>query len=139
MDTHGGAASRDGSAFSGRDSSKADRSAAYMARYLAKQVVACPWSGRALVQLAYAIGVAEPVSFPVDADEATANQNTDAARDLRSDFDLTPGRIVRYLYLLPLIYYPTAAYGHFGRTDPSFRGKRWEERLLPLMQGGHDP
>ncbi|MDA8349778.1 MAG: methionine adenosyltransferase [Pseudomonadota bacterium] len=119
VDTYGGAAPHGGGAFSGKDPSKVDRSAAYMARFLAKQVVARGWSRRALVQLAYAIGVAEPVSFLVDAEGSTASQNADIARLLSNEFDLTPAGIVQYLNLLRPIYYPTAAYGHFGRNDLS--------------------
>jgi S-adenosylmethionine synthetase len=117
VDTYGGAAPHGGGAFSGKDPSKVDRSAAYMARYLAKQVVARGWAGKALIQLAYAIGVATPVSFSVE----TFNTATDPQRDitalLSSEFDLTPRGIINHLQLQRPIYYPTAAYGHFGRTD----------------------
>lgn len=94
-----------------------DRSAAYLARYLAKQVVARKWAPRWLVQLAYVIGVAEPVSFLVDAEGASADRNAEIARALLEEFDLTPAGIIRQLDLLRPIYYPTAAYGHFGRDD----------------------
>lgn len=117
VDTYGGAAPHGGGAFSGKDPSKVDRSAAYMARFLAKQVVARGWATRCLVQLAYAIGVAEPVSFLVDAEGASAARNAEIARALRGEFDLTPAGIIRQLDLLRPIYYPTAAYGHFGRDD----------------------
>jgi len=117
VDTYGGAAPHGGGAFSGKDPSKVDRSAAYMARFLAKQVVARGWSPRCLVQLAYAIGVAEPVSFLVDADGASAARNAEIAQALQAEFDLTPAGIIRQLNLLRPIYYPTAAYGHFGRDD----------------------
>jgi len=117
VDTYGGAAPHGGGAFSGKDPSKVDRSAAYMARFLAKQVLARGWSCRALVQLAYAIGVAEPVSFMVDAEGATAARNAEIADILRREFDLTPTGIIQYLDLQRPIYYQTAAYGHFGRDD----------------------
>ncbi len=117
VDTYGGAAPHGGGAFSGKDPSKVDRSAAYVARFLAKQVVARGWAPRCLVQLAYAIGVAEPVSFLVDAEGASAARNAEIARALQAEFDLTPGGIIRQLNLLRPIYYPTAAYGHFGRDD----------------------
>ena len=117
VDTYGGAAPHGGGAFSGKDPSKVDRSAAYMARFLAKQVVARGWAPRCLVQLAYAIGVAEPVSFLVDAEGASAARNAEIARALQAEFDLTPAGIIRQLDLLRPIYYPTAAYGHFGRDD----------------------
>jgi S-adenosylmethionine synthetase len=117
VDTYGGAAPHGGGAFSGKDPSKVDRSAAYMARFLAKQVVARRWAGRCLVQLAYAIGVSEPVSVLVDADGASAARNAEIAQTLREEFDLTPAGIIQSLDLLRPIYYDTAAYGHFGRTD----------------------
>ena len=117
VDTYGGAAPHGGGAFSGKDPSKVDRSAAYVARFLAKQVVARGWAPRCLVQLAYAIGVAEPVSFLVDAEGASAARNAEIARALQAEFDLTPAGIIRQLDLLRPIYYPTAAYGHFGRDD----------------------
>jgi S-adenosylmethionine synthetase len=117
VDTYGGAAPHGGGAFSGKDPSKVDRSAAYMARFLAKQVVARGWSPRALVQLAYAIGVAEPVSFLVEADGVSPARSAEIVDALRSEFDLTPAGIIRCLDLQRPIYYPTAAYGHFGRDD----------------------
>lgn len=117
VDTYGGAAPHGGGAFSGKDPSKVDRSAAYMARFLAKQVVARGWGERALVQIAYAIGVAEPVSFLVDAEGASSSRNQEIAETLRREFDLTPAGIISRLDLQRPIYYPTAAYGHFGRDD----------------------
>ena len=117
VDTYGGAAPHGGGAFSGKDPSKVDRSAAYMARFLAKQVVARGWASRCLVQLAYAIGVAEPVSLLVDAEGASAARNAEIARAMQAEFDLTPAGIMVRLDLLRPIYYPTAAYGHFGRDD----------------------
>ena len=119
VDTYGGAAPHGGGAFSGKDPSKVDRSAAYMARFLAKQVVARGWSTRCLVQLAYAIGVAEPVSFVVEAEGAAALYNAELTKKLHQEFDLTPAGIIRQLDLQRPIYYPTAAYGHFGRNDLS--------------------
>ena len=120
VDTYGGAAPHGGGAFSGKDPSKVDRSAAYMARFLAKQVVARGWSRRALVQLAYAIGVAEPVSFLIEAEGASGAQNAEMAQALKLEFDLTPAGIIEYLDLQRPIYYETAAYGHFGRKDVDF-------------------
>jgi S-adenosylmethionine synthetase len=117
VDTYGGAAPHGGGAFSGKDPSKVDRSAAYMARFLAKQVVARGWSKRALVQLAYAIGVAEPVSFLVEAEGVSRTRSAEIVDALRREFDLTPAGIIRSLDLQRPIYYPTAAYGHFGRGD----------------------
>jgi len=117
VDTYGGAAPHGGGAFSGKDPSKVDRSAAYMARFLAKQVVARGWAMRCLTQIAYAIGLAEPVSFGVDT-AGTGNREDDAiAAALTEEFDLRPGAIIERLDLKRPIYYPTAAYGHFGRTE----------------------
>jgi S-adenosylmethionine synthetase len=124
VDTYGGAAPHGGGAFSGKDPSKVDRSAAYMARFLAKQVVARGWSNRALVQLAYAIGVAEPVSFLVEAEGVTRARSAEIADALRQEFDLTPAGIIQYLDLQRPIYYPTAAYGHFGRDDLALSWER---------------
>ena len=117
VDTYGGAAPHGGGAFSGKDPSKVDRSAAYMARFLAKQIVARGWARRCLVQIAYAIGVAEPQSFLVDAEGCNAGRNAEIREALGREFDLTPARIILQLDLLRPIYYPTAAYGHFGRND----------------------
>ncbi|MFM6990153.1 MAG: methionine adenosyltransferase [Rhodoferax sp.] len=124
VDTYGGAAPHGGGAFSGKDPSKVDRSAAYMARFLAKQIVARGLANRALVQIAYAIGVAEPVSFLVDAEGASSVRNQEIAEALRREFDLTPAGIISCLDLQRPIYYPTAAYGHFGRNDLNLP---WEE------------
>jgi S-adenosylmethionine synthetase len=132
VDTYGGAAPHGGGAFSGKDPSKVDRSAAYMARFLAKQVVARGWSNRALVQLAYAIGVAEPVSFLVEAEGVTRARSAEIVDTLRREFDLTPAGIIRCLDLQRPIYYPTAAYGHFGRDDLDLP---WE-RVRPIGGAG---
>jgi S-adenosylmethionine synthetase len=117
VDTYGGSAPHGGGAFSGKDPSKVDRSAAYMARFLAKQVVGRGWAKRALVQLAYAIGVAEPVSFAVETFGTEVDSGRDFAPELSREFDLRPQGIIETLDLLRPIYYPTAAYGHFGRDD----------------------
>jgi S-adenosylmethionine synthetase len=131
VDTYGGAAPHGGGAFSGKDPSKVDRSAAYMARFLAKQVVARGWAKRALVQLAYAIGVAEPVSFLVETYGTESDPQRDIAAELSREFDLRPQGIIRSLNLLRPIYYPTAAYGHFGRTDVALP---WEETVSEGVQ-----
>ena len=117
VDTYGGSAPHGGGAFFGKDPSKVDRWAAYMARFLAKQVVARGWASRALVQLAYAIGVAEPVRFMVETCGTETDQHRDIAAALASEFDLRPQGIIDTLDLQRPIYYPTAAYGHFGRTE----------------------
>jgi S-adenosylmethionine synthetase len=124
VDTYGGAAPHGGGAFSGKDPSKVDRSGAYMARFLAKQVVARGWASRCLVQLAYAIGEPEPVSFLVTTAEDNDTRQAEIAAALREEFDLTPAGIMAYLHLKRPIYYPTAAYGHFGRDDLALP---WEE------------
>lgn len=131
VDTYGGAAPHGGGAFSGKDPSKVDRSAAYMARFLAKQVVARGWAQRALVQLAYAIGVAEPVSFLVETYGTESDPQRNFAAELSREFDLRPQGIIRSLNLLRPIYYPTAAYGHFGRTDVALP---WEETVSEGVQ-----
>jgi S-adenosylmethionine synthetase len=119
VDTYGGSAPHGGGAFSGKDPSKVDRSAAYMARFLAKQAVARGWASRALVQLSYAIGVAEPVSFAVETFGTEKDSGQDITAVLSQEFDLRPQAIIERLDLKWPIYYPTAAYGHFGRTDVS--------------------
>jgi S-adenosylmethionine synthetase len=122
VDTYGGPAPHGGGAFSGKDPSKVDRSAAYMARFLAKHVVARGWAKRCLTQIAYAIGVAEPVSFGVDTAGTGNRQDEEIAAALQAEFDLRPGAIIERLDLKRPIYYPTAAYGHFGRGEFS-----WED------------
>ncbi len=124
VDTYGGAAPHGGGAFSGKDPTKVDRSGAYAARYVAKNVVTAGLAERCLVQLAYAIGVARPVSVMV---EAFGTETVDMAtlHDLiQEHFDLRPGAIIRDLDLRRPIYAQTAAYGHFGRREPGFT---WEE------------
>jgi len=123
VDTYGGMGRHGGGAFSGKDPTKVDRSAAYAARYIAKNIVAAGLADRCEVQLAYAIGVAEPVSVLV---ETFGTSKVDPAKisDLvRSNFKLTPKGIIESLNLRRPIYFKTAAYGHFGRTDPDFT---WE-------------
>src|SRR4051812_32226223 len=120
VDTYGGHGAHGGGAFSGKDPSKVDRSAAYMARYVAKNLVAAGLAERCLVQLAYAIGVAEPVGVMVNAfgTEKVELQKLDAAA--REVFHLRPAGIIESLNLLRPIYSKTAAYGHFGRREPEF-------------------
>ncbi len=123
VDTYGGMGRHGGGAFSGKDPSKVDRSAAYMARYVAKNIVAAGLASRAEVQLAYAIGVAEPVSVSVDT-FGTGKINEDTISTLvREHFPLKPRGIIEHLDLLRPIYRKTAAYGQFGRNDEDFR---WE-------------
>jgi S-adenosylmethionine synthetase len=124
VDTYGGMGRHGGGAFSGKDPSKVDRSAAYMGRYIAKNVVAAGLAKRCEVQVAYAIGVAEPVSVMVDTFGTGTVPEARIARAVRQVFDLTPRQIIEGLDLLRPIYEKTAAYGHFGRTEKSFT---WEQ------------
>jgi len=124
VDTYGGAAPHGGGAFSGKDPSKVDRSAAYMARFLARQVVSRGWAPRCTLQMSYAIGVAKPVSFLVDAAGCDSRRNAEIASELESEFELTPDGIIQFLELQRPIYYDTAAYGHFGRDDLSLPWER---------------
>lgn len=117
VDTYGGYARHGGGAFSGKDATKVDRSAAYAARYVAKNIVAADLADRCEVQLAYAIGVAEPVSIAIDT-FGTGKVSEEVLEDLvRANFDLRPAGIIKMLNLRRPIYKQTAAYGHFGRTD----------------------
>jgi S-adenosylmethionine synthetase len=126
VDTYGGAAPHGGGAFSGKDPTKVDRSAAYAVRHVAKNVVAAGLAQRCQVQVAYAIGVAHPMSVLVDCfgTEAQGLSNERIAELVRQTFDLRPGAIVRDLELRRPIYAKTAAYGHFGRTDADFTWER---------------
>jgi S-adenosylmethionine synthetase len=124
VDTYGGMGRHGGGAFSGKDATKVDRSAAYMARYIAKNIVAAGLADRVEVQLAYAIGVAEPVSVLVET-FGTGKADRGTLEDLvRKNFSLTPKGIIESLNLRRPIFQKTAAYGHFGRTDPDFT---WEK------------
>ncbi|HMK93493.1 MAG TPA: methionine adenosyltransferase, partial [Thermoleophilia bacterium] len=127
VDTYGGAARHGGGAFSGKDPSKVDRSGAYAARYVAKNVVAAGLAERCEVQVAYAIGVAHPVSLMVDC-QGTEKIATDTIEQLiREHFDLRPAAILRDLDLRRPIYQKTAAYGHFGRSDHDFTWERTDK------------
>ena len=117
VDTYGGYASHGGGAFSGKDPTKVDRSAAYMARYMAKNIVAAGLARRCQIELAYAIGVAQPVSVFVDTQGTGALSDQHLAEIVRECFDLRPAKIISRLDLRRPIYRQTAAYGHFGRTD----------------------
>ncbi|MCI1936343.1 MAG: methionine adenosyltransferase [Bifidobacteriaceae bacterium] len=125
VDTYGGAAHHGGGAFSGKDPSKVDRSAAYAARWVAKNIVAAGLAHRVEVQIAYAIGIAEPVAIMVDTfgtEQGATRAQIEAA--VRETFDLRPAAIIDALDLIRPIYAKTAAYGHFGRTDPDFTWER---------------
>ena len=123
VDTYGGACPHGGGAFSGKDPSKVDRSAAYAARYVAKNVVAAGLARQCQVQVSYAIGVAEPINITVYTEGTGVIPDDQIARLVRENFDLRPKGIINMLDLLRPIYTKTAAYGHFGRSEPEFS---WE-------------
>jgi len=124
VDTYGGSCPHGGGAFSGKDPTKVDRSACYMARHVAKNVVAAGLAERAQVQVAYAIGVAEPVSIMVETFGTGKVSNQQLEGLVRRHFDFTPAGIIKYLDLRRPIYQKTAAYGHFGRSEPDFTWER---------------
>jgi S-adenosylmethionine synthetase len=124
VDTYGGQGSHGGGCFSGKDPSKVDRSASYMARHIAKNVVAAGLSNKCEIQLAYAIGVAEPVSVLVDLMGTGKVPKDKVTAIIKEVFDLRPAAIIEYLDLLRPIFRQTAAYGHFGRNEPEFS---WEQ------------
>jgi S-adenosylmethionine synthetase len=123
VDSYGGMGRHGGGAFSGKDPTKVDRSAAYMARHIAKNIVAAGLADRCEVQLAYAIGVADPVSVLVETFGTSKVDPNTISELVRAHFKLTPKGIIESLDLRRPIYCKTAAYGHFGRTDPDFT---WE-------------
>jgi S-adenosylmethionine synthetase len=127
VDTYGGMGRHGGGAFSGKDPSKVDRSAAYAARWVAKNVVGADLADRCEVQVAYAIGVAEPVSIRCDTFGTGRISESALTEVVRKVFDLRPGRIVSQLELKRPIYEPTAAYGHFGREGDGFRWERLDK------------
>ncbi|PYN19445.1 MAG: methionine adenosyltransferase [Candidatus Rokuibacteriota bacterium] len=124
VDTYGGSCPHGGGAFSGKDPTKVDRSACYMARHVAKNIVAAGLADRAQVQVAYAIGVADPVSIMVDTFGTGKVSNARLEELIRRHFDFTPAGIIKYLNLRRPIYKKTAAYGHFGRSEPDFTWER---------------
>jgi S-adenosylmethionine synthetase len=127
VDTYGGAAPHGGGAFSGKDPTKVDRSACYMARYVAKNIVAAGLAERCVVQLAYAIGVAEPVSVLVDTFDTGVIDDAKISEIVRGHFTLTPKGIIETLDLRRPIYKKTAAFGHFGRTEAEFTWERTDK------------
>ncbi len=124
VDTYGGVGSHGGGCFSGKDPSKVDRSGSYMARYVAKNIVAAGLADRCEIQIAYAIGVAEPVSLLVDTYGTAAIEEERIEGIVKETFDMRPRAIIKHLDLLRPIYTKTAAYGHFGRDDPDFTWER---------------
>jgi S-adenosylmethionine synthetase len=136
VDTYGGAAPHGGGAFSGKDPTKVDRSATYMARHVAKNIVAAGIADRALVQLAYAIGVADPVSILVDTSNTGRIADDKIVELIRGHFQLTPRGIIESLDLRRPIYRKTAAFGHFGRTEPEFGWERTDKAAALRADAG---
>lgn len=130
VDTYGGMAAHGGGAFSGKDPTKVDRSACYMARYIAKNIVAAGIADKCTVQLAYAIGVAEPVSIMVDTYGTAKVDEEKLVSSVYRNFQLTPRGIIESLNLLRPIYQLTAAYGHFGRTEESFTWEKTDKAAI---------
>ncbi len=127
VDTYGGMATHGGGAFSGKDPTKVDRSAAYMCRYIAKNIVAAGLADKCTIQVAYAIGVKDPVSIMIFTDGECKVTNEKLVELVKRHFVLTPGGIIEALDLLRPIYRKTAAYGHFGRTEPEFTWERTDK------------
>ena len=127
VDTYGGAAPHGGGAFSGKDPTKVDRSAAYAARYIAKNIVASNIAHKCLIQLAYAIGVSKPLSIYVDLFDNDMEKNKFVLEKISENFDLTPRGIRKMLGLNKPIYEKTAAYGHFGRIPQADGSFSWEK------------
>ncbi|WP_148717227.1 methionine adenosyltransferase [Chitinolyticbacter meiyuanensis] len=127
VDTYGGAAPHGGGAFSGKDPSKVDRSAAYAGRYVAKNIVAAGIARQCLVQVSYAIGISKPVSIMVDTWGTSKLSNEEIVKLIERHFDLRPKGIVQMLDLLRPVYTRTAAYGHFGREEPDFSWERTDK------------
>ncbi|MDX2072916.1 MAG: methionine adenosyltransferase [Alphaproteobacteria bacterium] len=135
VDTYGGAAPHGGGAFSGKDPTKVDRSAAYMARYLAKNVVAAGLADRCTIQLSYAIGVSKPISFYVNTDGTAVVDEAKIEQFLQANVNMTPRAIREQLKLNAPIYARTAAYGHFGREPDKNGGFTWEKTdLVEMLQ-----
>lgn len=124
VDTYGGVGSHGGGCFSGKDPSKVDRSASYMARYIAKNIVAAELADKCELQIAYAIGVSRPVSIYIDCYNTNKVEMEKIEKAVENNFDLRPAKIIEHLNLLRPIYKKTAVYGHFGREDPDFT---WEK------------
>nr|WP_228779009.1 methionine adenosyltransferase [Methylobacter sp. BlB1] len=127
VDTYGGMARHGGGAFSGKDPSKVDRSAAYMGRYVAKNIVAAELADRCEIQVSYAIGVAEPTSISVETFGTGKISEDRLVQIIRDNFDLRPKGLIAQLDLMRPIYQPTASYGHFGRTEESFTWERTDK------------
>jgi S-adenosylmethionine synthetase len=136
VDTYGGVGSHGGGAYSGKDPTKVDRSASYVARYIAKNIVAAGLADKCEVQIAYAIGVAEPVSVMVDTKGTGQIPDGQLNKLVRKHFELTPAGIIKSLDLRRPIYKKTAAYGHFGRSDPDFTWERTDRAEFLKKEAG---
>ncbi|QCQ21898.1 methionine adenosyltransferase [Desulfoglaeba alkanexedens ALDC] len=140
VDTYGGQGRHGGGCFSGKDPSKVDRTASYMARYVAKNIVAAGLAQKCEVQLAYAIGVAEPVSVMVDTFGTGKVKDSQITRFVRQTFDLRPAQMISKLKLLRPIFKETAAYGHFGRNNPNFTWEKTDQaEALAELAGISEP
>ena len=139
VDTYGGHGSHGGGCFSGKDPTKVDRSASYMARYIAKNIVAAGMADKCEVQLAYAIGVADPVSVLVDTKNTEKVSVDNLDKLVRKHFPMTPRGIIEHLKLRRPIYRKTASYGHFGRNEPDLRGNKPIESKNALRNHGSPP
>ena len=136
VDTYGGMGRHGGGAFSGKDPSKVDRSACYMCRYVAKNIVAAGLADRCEVQVAYAIGVAEPVSLMVNTFGTNKISENDIEKLVKKHFDMRPAEIVKHLDLKKPIYQKTAAYGHFGRNEPEFGWEKTDKSDILRQDAG---
>jgi len=136
VDTYGGAAAPGGGAFSGKDPTKVDRSAAYMARYIAKNIVAAGLADKCLIHLAYVIGKADPLAIMVDTSGTGKLTETQFIKLIRANFELTPQGMIKALDLLRPIYRKTACYGHFGRTEPEFSWESTDKAATLKKQAG---
>ncbi len=136
VDTYGGVAPHGGGAFSGKDPSKVDRSASYMARYVAKNIVAAGLARRCTIQLAYAIGVTRPVSIMINTHGTSLIPKEELKRLVTETFDLSPSGIIKTLNLLRPIYKKTAAYGHFGRTEEEFTWEKTDKAQILKEKAG---
>lgn len=136
VDTYGGIGRHGGGAFSGKDPTKVDRSAAYACRYIAKNIVAAGLADKCEIQLAYAIGIADPVSINIDCFGTNKIPIYKIEDFIREFFPLKPGDIIRHLDLRRPIYYKTAAYGHFGREDPDFKWEKTDKAELLIKEAG---
>ena len=132
VDTYGGWAPHGGGAFSGKDPSKVDRSAAYAARHIAKNVVAAKLADECLIQLSYAIGVAEPVSIYINTNGTGKIKDTELSKIIKKEINLTPKGIIERLNLRRPIFRKTCNYGHFGRTDKDFTWEKTDLKELLL-------